>query len=197
MHDTDSTPPLRAAAASAVSALWWYTLFRGLLLIGLGSYMLIRPGLSAVALAQVLGILLLAEGALAILAGLIGRTTSRGWTITRGIILGLLGIFVLAQPALVAGLAVTTVLFLVAFSAILGGALDIVAAIRERKEIEGEGWLILRGVVTTAFGVLLLLAPLAFGLIMIQILGALACVAGMVLVSLAFRIRKLKKAVKK
>lgn len=194
--DPPTDPPLREVATAAVSALWWYSLLRGILLLVLGAYLLIKPGLSAVAFAQVLGILLLAEGILAFAAGVMGRTESRGWTIVRGVLLALLGAFVLAQPVLVAGLAATTILYLVAFGAILGGILDVVAAIRERKEIEGEGWLVLRGLVGVAFGVLLLIAPIAFGLVIIRVLGAITLLAGIVLVILSFRIRTLRKTLK-
>ena len=69
--DLPTDPPLREVATAAVSALWWYSLLRGILLLVLGAYLLIKPGLSAVAFAQVLGILLLAEGLLAFAAGVV------------------------------------------------------------------------------------------------------------------------------
>lgn len=43
--------------------------------------------------------------------------------------------------------------------AISTGLLEIVAAIRLRREIEGEFWLILSGVVSIAFGVFLVARP--------------------------------------
>jgi len=76
--------------------------------------------------------------------------------------------------------------------AIATGILEIVAAIRDRKEIEGEVWLILGGALAILFGMLLLMAPLIFGVLIVQILGAYAIIFGISSIILAFRIRKLR-----
>lgn len=177
--------------ANAIKALWWYFLLRGLLLLLIAGYMLFRPGLTAVAFAQVLGILFVADGILAGVAALAGRTPSRGWTIARGLLQILVGGFIFAQPILVAGIAVTVVLYVVAFSAILGGVADIAAAVRDRRELKGEGWIILSGVISILFGLLLVMAPLFFGLLIVRILGAAGVVLGIALVIFAFKVRKL------
>jgi uncharacterized membrane protein HdeD (DUF308 family) len=184
---------LREQAAEVMGRLWWLPLVRGLCLILLGGYALFRPGLTVAALTQVVAIFLVADGILAILAGILGETPSRLWTIVRGIIAILVGVFVFGHAAVVAGLAATIVLYIVAFGAIASGIVEIVAAIQDRKEIEGESWLILGGVLAIVFGILLLVAPLTFGQLIVRILGAYAIVFGGVLVPLAFRIRKLGK----
>ena len=74
------------------------------------------------------------------------------------------------------------------------GLMEIAAAIRERKEIEGEAGIILCGVLWVIFGVLLFIAPLSFGVLIIRILGAFAILAGVSLIGLAFRIRDVKKS---
>ena len=73
--------------------------------------------------------------------------------------------------------------------AVVLGALEIIAAIQDRKQIEGEGWLILGGGLAIAFGILLLIAPVAFGLMFVRVLGAFAIVYGVSLISLALRVR--------
>jgi uncharacterized membrane protein HdeD (DUF308 family) len=186
--------PLGQFAAKAAGSLWWYFLLRGLLLICVGLYVLFRPGLSAVAFVQVLGFLFLLDGILALIAGIMGRTPSRCATMIRGVFMALVGLFIFAQPTLVAILAITTVLCVVAFFAILNGILEIIAAVRDRGESEGEGSSFLGGILSVVFGVLLFLAPLAFGLLIVRILGIAALFIGVILVVLAFKFRKLRSA---
>ena len=152
-----------------------------------------RPGLTAAVLVQVIGIFLIADGALAILAGIVGEAPSRGWTIVRGVLSILAGIFVFAHPVLVFGMTAVALLYVVAFTSIVVGVLEIFAAIRDRHELEGEGWLILGGVLSVIFGVLLLIAPMSFGLLIVRILGVFAILGGISLILLALRLRGLGK----
>jgi uncharacterized membrane protein HdeD (DUF308 family) len=189
--------PLRQFATKAARSLWWYFLLRGLLMVGVGLYIVLRPGLSVTAFTQILGFLLFVDGALAIVAGIAGRTSSRGATIARGVLLILFGLFVFAQPSLVAGVAIKTVLYGVAFLVVLNGILEIIGAIRDRGEPEDEGGSILGGVLLVAFGVLLIFAPVAFGLIIVRILGLAAILIGVVLLFLALKFRKLRDVLKR
>jgi uncharacterized membrane protein HdeD (DUF308 family) len=144
-------------------------------------------------LTQVIGVFVIADGILSILAGIMGQVPSRGWVIVRGILEILVGAFVFANPIIVAGITATVLIYSLAFSAILSGVLEIIAAIQDRKQIEGEGWLILGGALTVFFGVVLLMAPLSFGLFMVRVLGAVAIFSGVSLIVFAFRLRGLGK----
>jgi uncharacterized membrane protein HdeD (DUF308 family) len=187
---------VRQEMSSAIGSLWWLLLLRGILLLILGGYALFQPGMSVLMLTQVLGIYIIAEGILAIIAALLGETPSRGWMILRGVLAILLGIFVFGHSALVAGVTATFVLYVIAFIAIISGILEIIAAIKDRKELEGEGWLYVGGVLAIIFGIILLIAPLAFGLLIVRILGAYAILYGISLIVLAFRLRGVAKALK-
>jgi len=179
----------RQQVAEAIGCMWWLPLLRGIFLLILGGYALFRPGMTAAVLTQVIGIFLIADGVLAILAGIVGDVPSRVWTIVRGVLAILIGIFVFANPVLVAGVTATALLYVLAFTAIVVGCMEIFAGIRDRKEIEGEGWLILGGVLTVIFGVLLLIAPLSFGMLVVRILGIFAILSGISLIIFAFRLR--------
>jgi uncharacterized membrane protein HdeD (DUF308 family) len=195
MSETNSTLP-RQHVAEVIGTLWWLVLLRGVVLLILGGYLLFRPATSMDILTKVLGIYLVAEGVIALLVALLGKTPSRGWTAVRGVLVILAGIFVFAHSTVVAEVAAELVLYLIAFVAILSGILDIVAAIQDRKEMEGEGWLILSGVLTILFGVLLAMAPLTFGLVLVRILGAFAILSGISFIVLAFRMRGVGKALR-
>jgi uncharacterized membrane protein HdeD (DUF308 family) len=181
----------RERIAEAIGRLWWLPLLRGIFMLILGGYALLRPGMTVGALAQVIGIFIIADGTLAILAGIMEQVPSRFWFIVRGVLEALAGLFVFANPFLVAGITATFLLYTIALVAILCGILEIVAAIQDRKQIEGEGWLILGGALSVLFGVLVLIAPLSFGLLMVRIIGASAIVSGISLIVFAFRVRGL------
>jgi uncharacterized membrane protein HdeD (DUF308 family) len=196
MSESTAISP-RERVAESLGRLWWLPMLRGLLLIILGGYALFRPGMTALALTQVVGIFVIADGILAIVAGILGQAPSRFWTTVRGVLAILIGIFVFGHPFAVGAIAATIVLYIIAFGAIASGILEIVAAIRDRKEIEGEVWLILGGVLAILFGLLLLMTPLAFGVLIVQILGAYAIIFGISLIALAFRARKLAETLSK
>ena len=87
-----------------------------------------------------------------------------------------------------------------------GGSKDVIAAtiskipvtsaqqaIKLRKLINNEWMLVLAGIASVAFGVVLLLQPAAGALVLIWWVGAYALLFGILLVVLAFRMRSLGK----
>lgn len=90
-----------------------------------------------------------------------------------------------------------TALFLVLVmgaNALITGVLEIVAAIRLRKEIRGEWLLILTGIVSIAIGALVFLFPGAGALALVWLISFYAAFTGALLLALAFRARSWAKA---
>jgi uncharacterized membrane protein HdeD (DUF308 family) len=91
------------------------------------------------------------------------------------------------------GYAVATLVLLAAWS-ITAGILEIAAAIRLRKELEGEWLLGLSGALSILLGigvvVLFALYPVASILSVAWMIGVYAIAAGLVLIVQAFRLRK-------
>jgi uncharacterized membrane protein HdeD (DUF308 family) len=181
-------------AAEAISRLWWLMLLRGVLLALLGLYAVLQPAVTLAALTQLLGAFALVDGVLAAIAGAMGWTDSRWKTWFRAAVGIVIGLFVLSHPVLVGAIAVTTIVILLAIQCIAAGIAEVVVAIRERREIEGEGWLILSGGLSIILGLLLLASPFMAGLTLVRVVGAFAIVAGIALIVIAFRIRKLGKS---
>jgi uncharacterized membrane protein HdeD (DUF308 family) len=80
-------------------------------------------------------------------------------------------------------------LYLIAAFAIVRGVTEIAAAIRLRKEIDNEWLLILAGIASLAFGVLLFLFPGAGALALVLWIGVMAIVIGVIEAVLGFRLR--------
>jgi len=92
------------------------------------------------------------------------------------------------------GVTALAILFYIAIWSIATGALRIVAAIALRKEIEGEWLLILSGLASVGFGVLLMAMPGAGALALLWVIAAYAIMFGVLLVTLAFRARSFAPA---
>jgi uncharacterized membrane protein HdeD (DUF308 family) len=104
---------------------------------------------------------------------------------------GLVGIGAGLLTLFAPGVTAVVLLLYVAVWAIATGVLEIVAAIRLRKEIEGEWLMALSGVASVVFGVLLMARPGAGALAVLWLIGAYALVFGVLLVALSFRVRRL------
>ena len=68
--------------------------------------------------------------------------------------------------------------------------LQIVAAVRLRKEIEGEWMLGLGGLASVAFGLVLMARPMAGAVALLWIIATYAIFFGLLLVVLAFKARR-------
>jgi uncharacterized membrane protein HdeD (DUF308 family) len=167
---------------------WWALALRGAVSILLGLVAFTMPGLTVVALVTIFGVYALIQGVLAIMAALRGiREHDRwGWMLLEGIVCifaGLVAFFVPAAGAV-------ALVWLVAAWAVLIGALEIGAAVRLRKIIEGEWLLMLVGVLAIALGFFIASRPGAGVLLIATWLGVYAMITGIALMVLAFRIRK-------
>ena len=79
--------------------------------------------------------------------------------------------------------------------AIVVGVMEIVGAVRLRKEIEGEWLLALGGILSIVFGLIIAFRPVVGAIGAVWGLGAVAIATGITLVALAFRLRKHKTPV--
>jgi uncharacterized membrane protein HdeD (DUF308 family) len=84
---------------------------------------------------------------------------------------------------------------MIAAWAIVRGVFEVVAAVALRRELEHEWLLALSGVLSIAFGVLLVIAPGAGALAVLWWIGSFAIVAGVLMIVLGFRLKGLKEDV--
>jgi uncharacterized membrane protein HdeD (DUF308 family) len=165
---------------------WWTLALRGVAAIVFGILSLFWPGVTFITLVALFGVYALVDGTLALSMGF--RRDREGVDsalIARGIVSIIAGAVTLTWPQISA----LALLVLIGLWAIVGGFAEIVAAIRLRKVIEHEWLLGFEGALAIAFGVALLVSPLAGAIVIGLWVGAYALVLGGMLVGGASRIR--------
>ena len=172
---------------SELASNWWALALRGAVSILLGLVAFTMPELTIAALVTIFGVYAFVEGVLAVMAALRGiKEDDRwGWMLTEGIV----GIFAGCVAFFMPGVGTLAIVWLVAAWAVITGALEIGAAIRLRKIIQGEWMLMIAGVLTVLLGVFILSRP-GLGVVLLATwLGVYAIFSGIVTLLLAFRIR--------
>lgn len=167
---------------------WWAILLRGILAILFGFLAFLWPGITLLALIFLFGAYMLLDGVLAIVAAIWTAGREERWwlLLIEGVVGVLAGIVAFALPQAAA----IAFLYLVAAWAIVTGILEILAAVRLREEIEGEWGLIIGGALSVIFGILLAVLPAVGILSLMWLIGAYAVMFGVLLVSLALRVRE-------
>ncbi|HEX3561078.1 MAG TPA: HdeD family acid-resistance protein [Pyrinomonadaceae bacterium] len=170
---------------------WWALVLRGLAALIFGLLAFVWPGITLTALVFLFGAYALVDGAFAIVAGIRGREQKRWWVL---LIVGILSLLAGFYAFFVPGITALILLILIAARAIVTGVFEIVAAIQMRKYITGEWLLVLSGLASLLFGILLLLNPGAGALAVVWIIGAYAIVFGILMMILGFKLRGLERA---
>jgi uncharacterized membrane protein HdeD (DUF308 family) len=170
---------------------WGWVLVRGIIAIIFGLIAIFTPSETAVALLIVFGWFAIADGIVNIIRAIMLREYRHTWWL--GIVGGLLGIGIGIVTFTFPAATALTVLYLVASWAVVTGALQIIAAIALRREIEGEWLLGIGGAISLLFGLMLFITDHATATIaLVYLIGFFAIFTGTSLVVSAFRLRQLK-----
>jgi uncharacterized membrane protein HdeD (DUF308 family) len=170
---------------------WWAVALRGLAAIIFGLVALAVPHLALAALVLLFGAYVLVDGVLAVVSAVRAAERHGRWgtLLVEGIAGIAAGVLTFVWP----GLTALVLLYLIAFWAIVTGIVEVVAAIRLRREITNEWLLGLAGVASVLFGVVLVVFPGAGALTVVWLIGIYALVFGFLLLGLAWRLRDLRQ----
>src|SRR5262245_39665431 len=183
---TVDTPPFGRPMLHALAKNWWLLLLKGICAIVFGVLAFIWPGMTLVTLVLFYGAFALADGVFALAAAVMGGSPlPRWWLVVVGLLGIAAGIVTFAWP----GMTAVLLLLFIAGWAIATGVMQIVGAIRLRKEIDNEWWLIAGGVLSVLFGLVIIAQPGAGALALLWGIGAFAIVYGIILAAFAFRLR--------
>jgi uncharacterized membrane protein HdeD (DUF308 family) len=176
----------RSSMLPTVSGNWWALAVRGVAAVLIGLAALAWPGLTLAVLIVLYGAFAVVDGGFAIVAGLRSTGGARRWLLLAEGALGLLaGLVALFWP----GLAAVVALYVFSFWAIFGGLLRILGAILLRREIDNEWTMALGGALWVLIGIILAVLPGAGLLALAWVIGVLTLAMGVTLIIQAFRVR--------
>lgn len=171
---------------------WWMFFLRGVLALVFGIAALFFPATAFLSLVLVFGAFALVDGVVALIAAFTGGAKSENWwwLILEGAVGILIGVLTIIQPTAMG----EAWLILIAAWAIVTGIFEVITAIRLRKVIEGEFWMILGGLISIGFGVLVMVNPMSGAFAVGFIVGIYAILFGVLFIMLALNLRKFKNS---
>lgn len=173
---------------------WWAFVLRGICAIMFGVLTWFLPGIALLTLILMFGFYAVADGVFNVAAAFgrkrLAAREAPWWAL---LIQGVLGILAGCLAFFLPGLTALALLYLIGGWAIVTGVLSIVTAVRLRKQITGEWVMVLSGVLSIAFGVLLFAFPGPGALAVLIWIGAYAVIFGVMLISLGVRLRKIAR----
>jgi len=177
------------------STIWWVVLLRGIVVLLMGILLVSRPLPTIVVLVYLLGFYWFFDGIFTLIGSIRGRKSHKDWSwgVFVGIISALAGVIVFTQPYISAVIGVTFMIYVVAIMVFVSGMWGIITGIRLRKQIPNEWSMIMGGVISALFAILLMSNPLMSAMTLVWLMGVIALVGGIVLIVISFRIRKLAK----
>jgi uncharacterized membrane protein HdeD (DUF308 family) len=172
----------------ALAKNWWLVLLRGIAGIVFGILAFVWPGLTLLTLVLFYGAYALVDGILSLIAAFTGgaKPVPSWWLV----LIGIAGIAAGLVTFLWPGITALVLIFFIGGWAIAHGIFEIVGAIKLRKEIDNEWWLILAGALSVIFGLIVLIAPGAGALGLIWMIATYSIIFGVMLVGLSLRLRK-------
>src|SRR5436190_16865535 len=168
---------------------WWVPVIRGIAAIVFGIIAFTHPGLAATTLILLFGAWVLIDGIFRVV-GAIGHRTSDpdwGWHLVIGFLGIIVGLLTFHAPGITA---LALVIYVAAWALMIGGY-EIMLAVKLRREIKGEWFLILMGLISIAFAVMLLWNPVAGAAALIWLLAWYAVIFGVLGIFFGFRLRSL------
>jgi uncharacterized membrane protein HdeD (DUF308 family) len=166
---------------------WWMWLIRGIAAVVFGILAFLWPGATIFVIGILFGAYALVDGIFAIFATIRAAETQQRWW--PFLIEGIIGILIAAITFYDIGITLLALYLTIAAWAFLTGIFEIVAALQLRKHIANEIWLIIGGIASIAFGILMVYFPLAGALAIIWLIAAYAVVFGLLMIGFAFRLR--------
>jgi uncharacterized membrane protein HdeD (DUF308 family) len=170
---------------------WWVLVVRGVFGVLAGIIAFAMPGAAILSIVLVWGVFAEIDGIGALMLALSGRHAAgraRVPLLVAGIAGVLAGLVTWLWPALSA----TVLIWIVAAWAIGRGIFQVIAAIELRREIEGEWLMVVSGVLSVIFGLVILYQPVVGLLTVAYLVGLYACSVGLLEIGLGLRARQFR-----
>lgn len=174
----------------ALKRYWWVPVIRGICGIVFGIIAFAYPGLALTTLVLLFGAWVLIDGVFRIVGATAGRASDPDWGFH--LIIGILGIVVGVLTFRSPGITALALIIYIAAWALMVGAAEIALAIKLRREMKGEWFLIFMGLASIIFAALLLWNPGPGALALLWLIASYAIVFGVLAIIFGFRLRSLR-----
>lgn len=169
---------------------WWLIAVRGVLAILFGLLALFSPMIVIFSLMTFFAFFLVLSGFFLITLAFLGEVENRWLRVLEALLFIATGAVILINPAS----AVSWIMILIAAWAIVSGIFQVMGAIRLRKVIRNEWYMIFGGVISIIFGIVIATNLIAGAAAITMVFGIYALVVGIFTLILAFRIKNFKLA---
>jgi uncharacterized membrane protein HdeD (DUF308 family) len=170
------------------SKSWRSLALRGAISLVFGILAALWPGITLLWLLVMFAAYALIQGVVSSVAAFQGRKTHHDWWLM--LLWGVVGIGAGVTAFMLPDLTAVVLVLVIGATALASGIVDIAMAIRLRKVIRGEGFLILNGIISIAFGAFVFFFPGAGALALVWMIAMYAIVSGLLLLALAWRAKK-------
>ena len=169
---------------------WWVPVIRGIAAIVFGVIAFTHPVMAIATLVLFFGAWVLIDGIFRIFGAIKHRGSDSDWAWQ--LVIGLIGIIVGLLTFHAPQVTALALVIYIAAWALMIGASEIVMAVKLRHEIKGEWLLILMGLASIVFAVLLLWNPIAGAAAVIWLIAWYAVVLGILAIFFGFRLKTLR-----
>src|SRR5213595_3556751 len=166
---------------------WWVPVIRGVAAIIFGIVAFVYPGLTIAVLVLLFGAWILVDGVFRVIGAIGHRASDKEWGFD--LIIGIMGIIIGFLTFHAPRITALALIIYIAAWALMIGATEIALAIKLPREIKGEWFLILMGLASIIFAVLLLWNPAIGASALIFLIGWYAIVFGLLGIIFGFRLR--------
>jgi uncharacterized membrane protein HdeD (DUF308 family) len=184
---------MSADAQALVKRAWWVFIVGGIAMVLFGLLAFSSPGIALFFLATFFAASVLVDG----LSNIVGSLQNRekdGWWIL--LLMGLLGAVVGAYALFNPPLSIMAFILIVAFEAMLLGALLIMLGYKVRKATSREWLLYLTGSLSILFGILVIANPIAGSRTIVYLIASWSLLIGVLKVAFGLKVRKLPDVIR-
>src|SRR6266487_3200878 len=168
---------------------WWVPVLRGIAAVVFGILAFVYPGLTVAVLVLLFGAWILVDGVFRVIGAIGHRASDKEWGFD--LIIGIMGIIIGFLTFHAPRITALALIIYIAAWALMIGATEIALAIKLRREIKGEWFLILMGLLSIVFAVMLLWNPAVGAAALIWIMAWYAVILGVLGIIFGFRLRSL------
>jgi uncharacterized membrane protein HdeD (DUF308 family) len=173
----------------ALQTYWWALTLRGIVAVLFGIAAVFWPGITLVTLIYIFSAWVLVDGVIRIVSGVsrIGDNQLGLLTMLVGLLELGVGVYLLRHPLV----SFATLILLIGFMLIVGGVVEVVAALSSREGATSKTLSVIVGVVTVLAGIVMLFQPASSGVAFVWILGLFALITGPLMIAMSLELRNL------